>query len=519
MRTTSWSTGLATVMVAMLAAGTATAQTISVDLGVELQTIEGFGGFGPAKVWWDAGPWHDAAYLDLIVDDLGSTIVRTQLYWDGEPSNDDDDPRTFNWEGFDFGPESDNGKQFDFVRDLDARGDVKLIASVWTPPIWMKQNSDDSLAVFCRGQCGGNLNATLHDEFAEYLAAYVITMKERTGVDLWALSIQNELIFANPFESCVYDADQYAEVLKVVGARFASEGLSTRLFGPEHMGSFDWNTSTSLFSEILDDPDAAQYLDAYAVHGYLDGVNADDYDPAGWEAMHERVSTAGKQLWMTETSDGGNETTWSGAWAMAKHLHAALKYGRINAWVYWYFAGNIVEDDQGLPLYHLFKGWYRNVRPGFVQVGSAADDAELLVTAFRGDDHLTVVVMNDGSAEKTASLQVSGGAVPTAYQGFRAGEAVGFTELGEVGAADVVFPPQTITTLVFVGSGGLPSTGGLGGAGSVGTGGASAGDGPTVARGAGDDGGCGCRATGPAPTVAHWLALLAALGLARRRSR
>ena len=65
--------------------------------------------------------------------------------------------------------------------------------------------------------------------------------------------------------------------------------------------------------------------------------------------------------------------------------------------MYWYYAGNVVEDNQPLPLYQLFKGWYRHVRPGFVQVESAADDDQVLVTAFARGDSLTVVVMNDGA--------------------------------------------------------------------------------------------------------------------------
>ena len=32
--------------------------------------------------------------LILIIDDLGSDLVRTQIYWDGEPTNDDTDPGT-----------------------------------------------------------------------------------------------------------------------------------------------------------------------------------------------------------------------------------------------------------------------------------------------------------------------------------------------------------------------------------------------------------------------------------------
>ncbi|HYG21006.1 MAG TPA: hypothetical protein VD816_18840, partial [Ohtaekwangia sp.] len=115
---------------------------IVVDENTRYQTIEGFGGFGAKKVWWEAGPYYDAGYLQETVDNLGVTIFRTQIYWDGEPVNDNDDPAVQNDAGFNFGPESDNGKQFPFIKALTAKG-AKIIASVWTPPSWMKLLDDE----------------------------------------------------------------------------------------------------------------------------------------------------------------------------------------------------------------------------------------------------------------------------------------------------------------------------------------------------------------------------------------
>lgn len=545
-----------------LGSAPALAQTISIDLTTEHQVIEGFGGFGPKKVWWDAGPWHDQGYLDLIVDDLGSSIVRTQLYWDGEQQNDDGDPNHFEWSGFDFGPGSDNGKQFDFIRDLHAKGSVKLIASVWTPPIWMKQNPDDSLAVFCNGQCGGSLNPAYREEFAEYMAAYVITLQQETSVELYALSIQNELIFANPFESCVYSADEYAALLKVVGARFQAEGLPTKLFGPEHMGDHGWNESTNLYARVLDDPDAAQYLHAYAVHGYLNGVDADYGSAEGWTQMDQRTRAAGKQLWMTETSNGGNETSWDGAWDMALGLHLALRFGKINAWVYWYYADNIVTDNQPLPLFHYFKGWYKYVRPGYVQVQSDSDESDILVTAFKRGESLTAVLINNGDGEHTAALDVSGGTLPASFEVYRASQADGgFVSIGNTSQNSFVLPAKSFTTLVYVspddpgdaGTGGSGGTGGTGGGdtgGSSGSGAGGAGAGGADAGGAGAGGsatgggtggtnsggtsasgtpsntadseeadGCACSTADDGRSTAPWWLVIAGIGTALVRRR
>jgi O-glycosyl hydrolase len=340
---------------------------VSVDLASERQTIEGLGGFGPARPWWEPGPWFDAAFVSTIVDDLGVSIVRTQAYWDGEPRNDDHDPDHFAMDGFDFSPTSDNGKQFPYLRELAGRG-VRVVASVWTPPVWMKANPDDSLAVFCRGQCGGTLERRNVAELAEYLAAYVIALRDAAGVELYGLSIANEPLFANRFESCVYSAEGYSAALRAVGDRFERERLPTRLFGPEHMGAYEWNDSAGLFDALLDDPDTARHLDAYAVHGYLDGVAPDDGSAEGWTSMHRRAAGAGKGLWMSETS-AERDRDWPVAWETALGLHRALAYGRVSAWIYWAFPELLFDDDGApTPLYHLLKSWFRFVRPGFVEV-------------------------------------------------------------------------------------------------------------------------------------------------------
>jgi len=416
---------------------------VTVDLGTRLQTIDGLGGFGPKKLWWDAPPHFDQQYLDRIVDELGTSVLRTQLYWDFEPANDDADPRHAELARFNFGPDSDNGKQIAFIRALAARG-VKLIASAWTPPVWMKLDPDDKLASFCHGQCGGRLDPTKRDEFAEYLVTYVKVLKEKSGVDLYALSFQNEPLFAQGFESCVYKEADYAKTLEVVGARFRAEGLRTKLFGPEHMGSYKWNAA--FFEHLLDDKDAARYLDIFAVHSYVDGVRADYGSAEGWSRMAERVGAAGKPLWMTETS--GYDGSWAKAFDTARALHLALRHGRVAGWVYWYYSDNLFTKGEPNPLFYALASYYRFIRPGATQVGSSATDENVLVTAFQRAGTLTVVLINNAASERRLALQVAGGALPTPVTAYRTSEREKFVKLGRVDPAAIVLPATSITTLV-----------------------------------------------------------------------
>lgn len=457
----------ALLLIAVLIGNRGLAQTVTVDEGNTFQTIEGFGGFGAKKVWWEQGPWHDAGYLSETVDNLGVTIFRTQIYWDGELSNDNDDPNVINPAGFNFGPESDNGKQFPFIRDLHAKG-AKLIATVWTPPVWMKLlDIPERVPDECyncrtcpvgsagRAMCGGRLNPEYYEEFAEYLVAYVKTLKEQTDVDLYAISIQNEPYFANPFESNVVMPEEYADLLKVVGTRFEAEGLPTKFFGPEHMAEWSWGVQKRYVDETLGDPEVKSLLDIYAVHGYVDGVAADYGSAEGWTALRENISVAhDKPLWMTETSDF-NLQGFNLAMSMSKSLYLALKFGNISAWVYWSMNDAMVIDNKLTPLGYAFKNYYRFVRPGAVRIGSESTDAGILTVAFRHPDtnDVSIVLINQTSEVKSVTLNI-----PFEHGDlimYRTSDGQNCANLGVINRNQISLPANSINTLSTIVDGGI----------------------------------------------------------------
>ncbi|HJZ41662.1 MAG TPA: hypothetical protein VJ203_14945, partial [Bacteroidales bacterium] len=405
------------------------AQEIPVTITTDstYQTIEGFGGFGAKKVWWDNAPYYDQEYLNQVIDTLGCTFIRTQIYWDAEPVNDNSDPAVIDWSKFKFDATTDNGKQFAFIRDLGLK-EVKLLATVWTPPIWMKgleefhgtlwgnpvrrRPSDSDLDQYCSWcggadgceQVGGWLKPEHYVEFAEYLVAYVRIVKEQTGVDVWGINIQNEPYFANPFESCVVIPEEYAGILKTVGERFATEGITTRLFGPEHMGEVTWGMNNEYIKEILEDETVKPYLSFYAVHSYVDGVAPDYGSAGGWTALYEKiVKTHDRELWMTETSDFDKQG-YDLAFSMAKSLYLGLKFGHISGWVYWAMADYVIKNNKLTPLGRAFQQFYRFLLPGMVMIKADAADNDLLVLAGKMHDFLVVIIINNSDQDKTINL-------------------------------------------------------------------------------------------------------------------
>ncbi|MBD3243134.1 MAG: hypothetical protein GF331_21260, partial [Chitinivibrionales bacterium] len=178
---------------------------------------------------------------------------------------------------------------------------------------------------------GGALKSAAHGEFAEYCIATVRAYREQCDVDLYALSIQNESAFVEPYNSCVYTPEQYRDAIKAVGPRLHTAHPDVKLFGAEDMLA-NW-TRNPYAGYCQQDPVAREHLQVFAVHGYSDGVHPTPASDAvtKWNNTGRNCWSAGKPLWMTETS--GYDLSWSGAVHLAESIYTALKYGRVAAWV------------------------------------------------------------------------------------------------------------------------------------------------------------------------------------------
>ena len=501
----------------VLATPPAAAQTVTLDRSTTYQTIDGFGFFGGMDVWWSSGPFHDAAWISTVIDDLGLTIHRNE-YYSEEPNQDAD------W-----------AKQKGLIQALVAQAKaskepLKLIWTVWTPPSSMKSNS--SL------KNGGTLLSSSYSAFGSWLVKGIDNYAD-LGAELYALSPQNEPLFTEPYNSCVYTAEQYRDMLKVVGPIVKAAYPAVKIFGPEHMlfgvgKDYDWNNLDPT-KKVLDDATAAQYLDIFACHGYgSDGATPTpgSTEAQYWAKAEQRVGAL-KPIWMSETS--GYPNTDDGALDYALSIHAALAYGHAAAWVHWQGSDNFVgADGVKSKKYFAAKQFYRFVRPGAKMVAASSSDADLFVTAF---DHATysvfaVVLINTASSAKSVSL--AGAQLPAQLDRYRTSSGEGCAKIDTVSSSSSVdLPAKSITTLVSgdvygrLGSTPAADGGPSDGApsdGPVGDGAAGADAGLHDASATGDAGtgglrgedGCSC-AVGLADggTIRCWLLL--ALGLLLRR--
>ena len=365
---------------------------VAVDLSKKFQTMEGFGGFGAMKEYWAQPPFTSDEFVNSLVNDLGLTILRDNMPTSFEYENDNNDPFVTDLTKFTLtvkppGHDETVSDHLDHLRKMKAAGLQKLIVSVWSPATWMKHNNmvgngtqaNSAPAYTTTPTAATNqLKTEMYNEFAERCVAYIKIIRQETGLDIYALSVQNEPRFSQFYASCVYDGAALRDVLKVVGKRLKDEGLTTKLFLPEDVG---WLQGVeNMTRPTLDDPAARGYADIIAVHGYdLDGITAASTSAQTWQTMYGWGAAYGKPLWMTETS--GYENSYAGAVKLAKAMYTAIKYGNVSAWVFWSLSTTTLDayslmgnGGEKSKRYYVSKNFYKYIRPGAVRTDASAPE-------------------------------------------------------------------------------------------------------------------------------------------------
>jgi glucuronoarabinoxylan endo-1,4-beta-xylanase len=427
------------------------AVTVTVDGGVKYQTIEGFGG---SDGWLFAPPSEHAR----IFDDLGLSILRFRMlrYTEATPDkpgneaadNDNDDPFVIDWNGV-------NKWALDayapYLKAAKRRG-TKVIGTIWCPPAWM---------------VSGNLAETpdnsfrdaYEDELVEFILIWVEGMQRCHDVHIDSVSIQNEPNYGNTrWPTCRYSPAKLRDIIKLLGARFETEEVTTKIHSPD-VNSL--NGFATYADTICKDLVASRYVDRLATHSYGEKFWDPDSAISKWARARTLADKYGKPLWETEyCNDGGNMGTWAEAPVLAQHLHNALVHGHVPAWLTYEIYRNpgasaaaLITEDGPTPKFYAMKQYFRYVRPGAVRVGAACDDADLLVTAFvhEAQSTVAVVMINRDTAAKTVNCSLRN--VPrqiTTFSQYRTSSTENCVDVGAVtvsqGRFSVTIPADSITT-------------------------------------------------------------------------
>ncbi len=320
---------------------------------------------------------------------------------------------------------------------LEAKPDLRIIASPWTAPNWMKSNN---------GWYGGDLKAANYSTYADYIAKYLAAYRDE-GVDIWAVTPVNEPHGnGGQWESMTLPAaSESAFIADNLGPAMAAAG-----FGGVKILGYDQNRDgvEEYARGILGNPAAAAYTYGTAVHWYessnltfnaaLDAVHGEFPDKA---ILHTEgcIDSLGddEPLYSWWQDDGWwwneNATEWGYYWAGDKSLHPKYtpvhRYARniiegLNHWLTGWVDWNLVLDKRGgpnhvanfcgapvmvdpadgtvyyTPLYDVMRHVSRFVRPGDRVMNAVAyapgldPDALHAAAVLNADGKFTVIVLN-----------------------------------------------------------------------------------------------------------------------------
>ncbi len=200
-----------------------------VDANRSYQTHLGFGGgfTEAAAIMFDCAKNQETAlnaYFSL--EGLGYTLGRTVIH----SSDFSLQSRTYLKEGDtsldSFSLQEDDALIVPLIkRAWEKASGLWLLASPWSPPAFMKTNQ--SMAY------GGSLRHTHRVMWAEYLVRYLKAMQER-GLEIAAISIQNEPEAIQTWESCHYTIAQERAMVEALYAALNQDKLSTKIIIWDH---------------------------------------------------------------------------------------------------------------------------------------------------------------------------------------------------------------------------------------------------------------------------------------------
>ncbi|WP_426670407.1 glycoside hydrolase family 30 protein [Mucilaginibacter sp. McL0603] len=248
------------------------APTITIDKSKSFQQMDGFGYAltgGSAELIDKMSADKQAALLKELFgtdkNDIGVSYLRISI------GSSDLDDHVFSYDDLPAGETDAELKKFSLNNDKHAlipvlkkilaiNPHIKILASPWSPPAWMKTNDSTG---------GGHLKTEYYHTYSQYLIKYIKGMAAN-GITIDAITIQNEPLNPKNNPSMVMEASEQGDFIKNnLGPEFKADKIKTKIILYDHNADRpDYPIS------ILNDPKASQYVDGSAFHLYGGKIEA-----------------------------------------------------------------------------------------------------------------------------------------------------------------------------------------------------------------------------------------------------
>jgi glucuronoarabinoxylan endo-1,4-beta-xylanase len=282
---------------------------------------------------------------------------------------------------------------------------AKVWSTPWSPPASMKSNGSIKQ--------GGALLPGSYAAYATYLANYVKSLKSLYGIDLYALSVQNEPESAQHWDSAVWTPANFATFIGAnLGPTFAADGLATLIITPE---TFQWQDLAEYENPTMSNSKTATYVSIIATHNYA-------YNGTG-EPPSSLGHSENKHLWETEICDFATpDPSIASALKYAQSINNWMTISNANAWHYWelinpsvhYNAGLMDSSGTATKRLYMMGNYSKFVRPGFYRIDATATPQNgVSVSAYKNSTSstLVIVVINQNSSNVSQTFALNGAAV------------------------------------------------------------------------------------------------------------
>ena len=289
---------------------------------------------------------------------------------------------------------------------LTINPNIKIIATPWSPPVWMKDNGSSK---------GGSLKPEYYAVYAQYFVKYIQAMKNE-GITVDAITIQNEPLHGGNNPSMVMTAEEQATFVKQsLGPAFKNSGINTKIIVYDHNCD-----RTDYPIAVLSDKDASPYIDGAAFHLYGGDISAlssvrntfptkNVYFTEQWTASNGNFG--GDLKWHTKNVVIGSMRNWSKnalEWNLANDPQfkpytsggCTMCKGAITV--------NSTENYAKNVSYYIIAHASKFVPQNSVRIASTQPGNLATVAFKREDGKLVLIVENDGNNAESFNIRING---------------------------------------------------------------------------------------------------------------
>ena len=299
-----------------------------------------------------------------------------------------------------------------------AGGQLTLFCSPWSPPAFMKDTKNMLQ--------GGRLLPEYRAAWANYFVKYINAF-EKEGIPIWGLTVQNEPMAKQSWESCIFTAEEERDFIKLyLGPTLHKAGMaSKKLIAWDHNRDLIYQRANT----ILSDPEAAKYVWGIGYHWYETWTGSSmQFD----NVRKVKEAFPNTNVLLTEGTVERFNFAKMDDWTLGeKYGHSMVNdfnSGAV-AWTDW----NVLLNEIGGPnhvnnlcfapiiydrttkILHYTNSYYyighfsKFIHPGAKRIISSSNRDVLQTTAFKNTDgSIAVVVLNTSNENMTYRLWIDG---------------------------------------------------------------------------------------------------------------